>query len=45
VERIGEGNQVSLSVDGQTTAGNIVPLPVEGQTKVTVEARLGVPAR
>jgi len=40
VERIGAGNTVSLTVDGQPIEGNIVPLPPVGQTEVTVKAIL-----
>jgi len=38
VERVGEGNTVSLTVDGQPVAGDIVPLPPSGQTEVRVRA-------
>ncbi len=41
VERIGPGNQVSLALDGQTIGGHIVPLPLDGQTRVEVRVRLG----
>ena len=40
VERIGEGNTVSLSVDGQPVEGNVVPFPPEGTSEVNVEAML-----
>lgn len=40
VERAGEGNAVSLVVDGQPVEGNIVPLPPEETTEVTVEVTL-----
>ena len=40
VERVGAGNTVSLTVDGQPIESNIVPLPPVGQTEVTVEATL-----
>ncbi len=40
VERVGAGNTVSLIVDGQPIAGNIIPLPPEGQTEVRVEVVL-----
>jgi cellobiose phosphorylase len=40
VERVGAGNAVSLTVDGQPIEGDIVHLPPEGQTEVTVEATL-----
>jgi cellobiose phosphorylase len=38
VERAGEGNHVSLVVDGAPIAGNIVPLPPAGQTRVAIRA-------
>ncbi len=37
VKRVGKGNTLSLTVDGQPIEGDIVPLPTEGQTEVTVE--------
>jgi cellobiose phosphorylase len=40
-ERVGEGNQVRLSVDGQALPGDVVPLPAAGQTEVRVEVTLG----
>ncbi len=40
VRRAGPGSTVALTVDGQPVAGNIVPLPPEGTTEVTVEAVL-----
>jgi hypothetical protein len=40
VERASQGDVVSLVVDGQPVEGNIVPLPPEGQTEVTVEVTL-----
>jgi cellobiose phosphorylase len=40
VERVGAGNTVSLSMDGQPIEGDIVPLPPAGQTEVTVKATL-----
>ncbi len=40
VKRVGPGNVVRLTVDGQPVAGDLVPLP-EGKTAVTVEAALG----
>ncbi|UCC64909.1 MAG: glycosyl transferase, partial [Anaerolineae bacterium] len=39
-ERVGRGNVVSLTVDGQPVEGNVVPLPPEGQTEVMVEVKL-----
>lgn len=41
VERVGEGNAVSLIVDGKAMDGNVVPLPRHGQTRVSVKAVLG----
>jgi cellobiose phosphorylase len=41
VERAGQGNGVSLVVDGEAVEGSVVPLPSAGQTHVTVRARLG----
>jgi cellobiose phosphorylase len=41
VERAGEGNTVSLRVDGEPVQGGIVPLPEEGRTEVVVRAILG----
>ena len=38
VERAGEGNEVSLEVDGASVAGNLVPLPPAGTTNVAVRA-------
>jgi len=38
VERSGDGNAVSLEVDGQSIAGNLVPLPPSGTTNVAVKA-------
>jgi cellobiose phosphorylase len=40
VERAGAGNVVSLTVDGEPIAGNVVPLPREGKTRVQVRAIL-----
>jgi len=40
VERVGGGNAVFLTVDGQQVEGNVVPLPPEGQTEVMVEVKL-----
>jgi cellobiose phosphorylase len=36
VERKGEGNQVSLMVDGQPIPGNLVPLPADSRQLVNV---------
>jgi cellobiose phosphorylase len=41
VDRAGEGDEISLSVDGRTVGGCIVPLPPSGQTEVVVHVRLG----
>jgi cellobiose phosphorylase len=41
VERIGPGNEVSLTVDGQSVEGTIVPLPPAGQAEVVVKAIVG----
>jgi cellobiose phosphorylase len=40
VERVGKGNSVSLTVDGQPIIGNVVPPPPAGQAEVVVEAKL-----
>ena len=40
VQRLGEGNSVSLTVDGQPISGNLVPLPPPGTSEVMVEAML-----
>ncbi len=40
VQRLGEGNSVSLTVDGQPISGNLVPLPPPGTSEVLVEAML-----
>ena len=45
VERLGEGNTVSLSVDGRPIQGNIVPLPPAGPPAVRVQASIGLTAR
>ncbi|MBM4429978.1 MAG: glycosyl transferase [Chloroflexi bacterium] len=37
VQRVGPGNEVQLTVDGQPLAGNVVPLPAAGQTEVQVQ--------
>ncbi len=41
VKRAGPGNAVALVVDGAPVAGDIVPLPEEGTTEVTVEVTVG----
>ena len=40
VERVGEGNRVSLTVDGQPIDGDVVPSPRGDQREVTVRAIL-----
>ncbi|MEA3376841.1 MAG: glycosyl transferase [Chloroflexota bacterium] len=40
VKRRGEGNRVSLTLDGQPVEGNLVPLPPDGQSTVDVEVLL-----
>ena len=40
VLRKGDGNDISLLVDGEPVKGNIVPPPTEGQESVAVEATL-----
>jgi cellobiose phosphorylase len=40
VERAGEGNAVSLTVDGQPMTGDTIPLPAEGQTDVRAKVVL-----
>ena len=40
VRRDGQGNDVSLTVDGQAVQGRVVPLPPAGTTTVSVEAVL-----
>jgi cellobiose phosphorylase len=42
VERVGEGNTVSLSVDGRQIHGTVVPLPAADQTTVRVLASVGI---
>lgn len=41
VERVGKGNAVSLEVDGLRVTGDVVPLPADGQTAITVRVKLG----
>jgi cellobiose phosphorylase len=41
VEQAGEGNAVSLTVDGEPVAGDVVPIPAAGQTEVHVTVVLG----
>ncbi len=40
VERVGEGNHASLTVEGKAIEGNLVPLPTDGRTHITVEVTL-----
>jgi cellobiose phosphorylase len=40
VERVGKGNTVALTVDGQPLEGDVVPPPPAGQTEVVVKATL-----
>jgi cellobiose phosphorylase len=40
VQRLGEGSQVTFTVDGQPIAGNIIPFPPAGQKDVSVTATL-----
>lgn len=40
VERAGPGNKVSLAVDGRAVEGQVVPLPLDGQAEVMVQAVL-----
>ncbi|NTU62347.1 MAG: glycosyl transferase [Chloroflexi bacterium] len=40
VKRVGKGNAVTLKVDGQPVAGNVVSLPATGTTDVKVEVVL-----
>jgi cellobiose phosphorylase len=44
VERVGAGSEVSLVVDGDPVAGDVVPLP-GGRDRVTVHARIGQPGQ
>jgi cellobiose phosphorylase len=41
VERRGPGNRVELTVDGQAVEGNVVPLPTDGRSEVSVEVKIG----
>jgi cellobiose phosphorylase len=40
VKRAGEGNTVSLTVDGMSVEGNVVPSPPDDRAKVKVEVSL-----
>jgi len=41
VKRIGRGNAVLLTVDGEAVEGSIIPRPEDGRRQVTVRVRLG----
>ncbi|HOT98829.1 MAG TPA: glycosyl transferase [bacterium] len=41
ISRIGKGNRVELTVDGQGIAGDVVPKPAAGVKRVLVKAKLG----
>jgi len=41
VSRRGPGNGVALTVDGQAVEGNLVPLPTDGRTEVSVKVAIG----
>ncbi len=41
VQRVGPGNDVTLTVDGAPVAGDAVPLPKDGDTMVQVSVTLG----
>jgi cellobiose phosphorylase len=41
VERHGPGNRVELTVDGQAVDGNVVPLPADGRSEVSVVVKIG----
>ena len=36
IQRKGPGNSISLTVDGEPVAGNVVPIPTDGRTEVNV---------
>lgn len=40
VERRGPGNRVALTVDGQAVEGNVVPLPTDGRSEVSVRVKI-----
>jgi cellobiose phosphorylase len=40
IERQGEGEQISLTVDGTPIKGNIVPPPADARRKVTIKGIL-----
>lgn len=40
VERTGPGNSASLTVDGQTIEGDVVPLPPEDKTEIVIKVRI-----
>jgi len=41
ISRIGKGNRIELTVDGQAIAGDVVPPPAAGVKSVLVKAKLG----
>jgi len=41
VKRTGQGNRVSLEVDGRSVVGTVVPLPADGAKEVQVAVTLG----
>ena len=41
VRRVGSGNAVALTVNGQSVDGDVVPLPAAGQAEVRVQVMLG----
>ena len=41
VERRGPGNRVVLTVDGQAVEGNVIPLPADGRSEVSVAVKIG----
>jgi len=40
IERRGEGNRISLTMDGRPIEGNIVPPPTDGRKEVTIKGIL-----
>ncbi len=41
VTRIGPGNECELVVNGEPIPGNVVPIPVDNDSQLTVDVRLG----
>jgi len=41
IERRGPGNCITLTVDGVPVEGNLVPLPSDGRTEVSIQGTLG----